>query len=197
MIQLPEDAIRIQEVIWQLKPDVIIETGVAHGGSLIFYANVLQAIGAGEVIGIDIDIRPHNRREIEEHPLSQRIHLIEGDSAAESTLKSVRELVGAKKVMVILDSDHSKRHVYKELEAYRDIVSSGSYIIVTDGVMIELSDVPNGNPAWDIDNPVKAVEEFLKSNTNFVLEEPRWLFNESTLNQAITYWPSAWLKRVS
>jgi cephalosporin hydroxylase len=136
VIQLPEDLIRIQEVIYRVRPDVIIETGVAHGGSLIFYASLFNAMGKGHVIGVDIDIRAHNRAAIEAHELFPFISLIEGSSTDKAIVEAVRHKVpNGQSVMVILDSNHSKAHVAAELEAYADIVTPGSYLVVTDGIM--------------------------------------------------------------
>lgn len=196
IIQHPEDMIRLQEVIYTLKPDVILETGVAHGGSLIFYASLLKCMGKGKVIGADITIRPHNREAIEKHELSSLIHLVEGDSVSEKVLSEVKSLIAPEdKVLVILDSNHSKGHVAKELEAYKNIVTPGSYLVVTDGLMQSLYDVPLGKPEWEKDNPVAAVEDFLATTSEFSLETPPWVFNESALTENITAWPSAWLKR--
>src|SRR5262245_17867108 len=132
VIQLPEDMIRIQEVIFDLQPDVILETGVAHGGSLIYYSSLCKALGRGRVIGIDVKIRPHNRRAIEEHPLADLITLIEGDSTAEETLAQVRRMVRPdERALVVLDSCHTRDHVLKELRAYRTFVPPGSYLVAT------------------------------------------------------------------
>jgi len=196
MIQLPEDVVRIQEVIYEVKPDVIVETGVAHGGSLIFYASLFEAMGSGKVIGVDIEIRPHNRKAIEEHRLSHRISLVEGSSTDPAVLDQVRTLIprGAR-VMVVLDSDHSKKHVRKELEAYADMVSVGSYIVATDGIMGLVNDTPRGQESWIRDNPDEAAREFAAGRGDFKCEQPRWIFNESELNRNVTHWPGAWLKR--
>jgi cephalosporin hydroxylase len=197
IIQHPEDLLRLQEVIVTLRPDVIIETGVAHGGSLIFYASLFKAMGSqGRVVGIDIEIRPHNRIAIENHDLASYISLIVGDSAAPEVVKRVRELVRpGDKVMVILDSSHAKAHVAKELEAYAPLVSVGSYIVATDGIMGLVHDTPRGKPEWVLDNPTQAASEFADRHPDFVLEEPKWRFNESELDRTITAWPGAWLKR--
>lgn len=196
IIQHPEDMIRLQEAIYFLKPDVIVETGVAHGGSLIFSASLLKCMGAGKVVGVDIEIRPHNRQAIEAHELSSMIHLIEGDSVSAGVLDQVKRLIKpTDKVLVILDSNHCKEHVAKEMEAYYPLVSPGSYIVVTDGLMQDLYDVPGGHVEWEQDNPVAAAEEFLESHPEFRLETPAWAFNESGLTNNITAWPSAWIKR--
>lgn len=196
VIQLPEDMIRMQEVIYQLKPDVIVETGVAHGGSLVFYASLMQAIGKGKIIGVDIEIRPHNRQAIEEHPLSHRITLLEGSSTEPEIVSQVKSLIKPDDVvLVILDSDHSYDHVAAELDAYSSLVSRGSYIVATDGIMYDLADVPRGKANWVKDNPTCAAADFAARNTQFVVTQPVWPFNESELLENITHWPGAWLLR--
>lgn len=196
IIQLPEDLIRIQEVIYQVKPDVIVETGIAHGGSLIYYASLFKTMGKGRVIGVDIEIRPHNRKAIENHELYPLITMIEGNAIAAETVEQVKSLIKpGETVMIVLDSCHTKEHVLKELEAYHDLVTSGSYIVATDGIMESLSDVPRGNPEWLHDNPKAAAEEFVKNHPEFILEQPKWIFNESELSNNITHWPGAWLKK--
>lgn len=196
-IQAPEDMIRTQEVFWQVQPTLVIETGVAHGGSLIFSASLLKAMDIpGRVLGIDIDIRPHNRTAIEAHPLSSWITLLEGSSISEEILNQVRTLVRPDdRVLILLDSNHSKAHVAKELEVYHPFVTPGSYIVATDGSMRDLHDVPRGHPEWAWDHPAAAAEEFAAAHPGFVLEQPEWPFNESTLDKNITHWPGAWLKR--
>jgi len=197
VIQLPEDMIRMQEVIYQLQPDVIIETGVAHGGSLVFYASLMQAMDKGRVIGIDIEIRPHNRAAIEAHPLFHRIELVEGSSTDEKIVSDVKSMVKEHEtVLVILDSNHTYQHVFDELEAYADLVPVGSYIVATDGVMQDLSDVPRGELNWGTDNPTRAAADFVKTDGRFEIIQPEWPFNESELTENITHWPGAWLKRV-
>ncbi len=196
IIQLPEDIVRMQEVIYAIKPDVIVETGVAHGGSLVFYAGLCKLIGKGRIIGVDIEIRPHNREAIENHELFPYITLVEGSSTEEKIVQQVKKLVQpGEKTMVILDSCHTKQHVQNELAAYNDIVTPGSYLVVTDGVMQDLYDVPKGTPEWKDDNPQKATEEFLAQHDEFHLEQPPFLFNESDLTERITHWPSAFLKK--
>jgi cephalosporin hydroxylase len=196
MIQLPDDMIRIQEVIYSVKPDVLVETGVAHGGSLVFYASLFKAMGRGRVIGVDIEIRPHNRAAIEAHELKPYITLIEGSSTAPATVDQVKRLIKPEeKVMVVLDSDHSKRHVAGELDAYCGLVAPGSYIVATDGVMRILDDVPRGKPSWKDDNPTTAAAEFAVAHPEFVLEEPPFPFNEGEITERITHWPGAYLRR--
>jgi cephalosporin hydroxylase len=197
VIQLPEDIIRIQEVIYRLKPDLIIETGVAHGGSLVLYASLCKAMGRGRVVGIDIEIRKHNRQAIEAHELAPLIELVEGNSVAAETLSLVRDKIKpGETVLVILDSCHLRAHVLAELEQYSPLVTSGSYIVATDGVMKHVYDSPRGQPAWKTDNPCSAVADFLRSHSDFVLETPTWPFNESPLTANVTHWPQAWLRKV-
>lgn len=196
LIQLPEDIVRIQEVIWSVKPDVIIETGVAHGGSLIFYASLFKALGKGRVVGVDIEIRPHNRKAIEEHALASSITLIEGSSTDAGIVARVREQIRpGEKVLVILDSNHSKAHVAAELVAYAPFVTQGSYIVATDGVMEDLMDVPGGHPSWNDDNPASAAREFAKAHPEFELALPKPPFDDTKVKFTPTYWPSAYLRR--
>jgi cephalosporin hydroxylase len=196
IIQLPEDMVRTQEVIFQLKPDVIIETGVAHGGSLVYYASLCRVIGKGRVIGVDIEIRPHNRQAIETHFLSDLITLIEGDSIASETVQRVQSLIKpGELVIVFLDSCHNKEHVLAELNMYHQLVAPGSYIVATDGIMQSLHDVPRGNPRWIEDNPAQAAAEFVQIHPEFEIMQPVWPFNESDLSRNVTHWPSAWLRR--
>ncbi|CAN5169501.1 CmcI family methyltransferase [soil metagenome] len=196
VIQLPEDMLRMQEVIHRLRPDVIIETGVAHGGSLVFYASLCKAMDKGRVIGIDIEIRQHNRSAIEAHPLAGFITLVEGSSTAPEIIAKARSLVKpGETVLVILDSNHTYAHVADELEAYCDLVTPGSYIVATDGIMFDLADVPRGTAGWTTDNPTFAARDFAAKHPEFVIEQPAWPFNESALQHNITHWPGAWLKR--
>lgn len=196
IIQLPEDLVRIQEVVFEVKPDVIIETGIAHGGSLVFYASLCKAIGKGRVIGVDIEIRPHNRRALENHELIPFITLIEGDSVSPQVIQSVSSTVGPEdSVMVILDSSHHKHHVLKELSAYSALVTPGSYIVATDGITRVLYDVPRGDSAWVWDNPAAAAQEFAREHPEFELAEPKSPFNESALTKSVSHWSEGWLRR--
>jgi cephalosporin hydroxylase len=196
IVQLPEDMIRVQEVIHHLRPDVIVETGVAHGGSLIFYASLCHALGRGRVIGIDIEIRPHNRAAIEAHPLSGYITLIEGGSTEPEVVEQVRQQIGQNEtVLVLLDSCHSKEHVLAELRAYAPLVSPGSYIVATDGIMADVAGNPPARPDWTWDNPQEAVREFVRDRNDFAVEEPEFLFNEGSITERVTYWPSAFIRR--
>jgi cephalosporin hydroxylase len=198
VIQLPEDLLRIQEVVYAIRPDILIETGVAHGGSLVFYASLFKAMNRGRVVGIDIEIRPHNRKAIETHPLASYITLIEGSSIAPEVFDQAKSYVKpGETVMVVLDSCHTKKHVQDELEIYSSLVTPESYIVATDGIMKNLVGAPRSKPDWGTNNPHAAVQEFLKGHPEFILEQPRWFFNESNgLFQNVTYWPGAWLKRL-
>lgn len=196
IIQLPDDMVRIQELIFEIKPDIIIETGVAHGGSLIFYASLLKAMGKGRVIGIDVEIRPHNRLAIESHAMSSAITLLEGSSTDEAVVADVRRLVGSNdKVMVILDSKHTKDHVLAELHAYGPMVSEGSYIVATDGVMEMVPGAPRSGSDWEWNNPRQAALQFAREDSRFSIVEPEWPFNEGTARDRVTYWPDAYLRR--
>jgi cephalosporin hydroxylase len=198
IIQLPEDMIRIQEVVFTIKPDVIIETGIAHGGSLIFYASLCKAMEKGRVIGIDIEIRPHNRKAIEEHFLyKDYIEMVEGSSVDAGIVNRVKSMVKeGETILVLLDSNHTKGHVLKELEAYSPLVSVGSYIVATDGIMELVCGLNRTSPDWKTNNPKAAATEFVKANKSFVIETPPFPFNESTIAEQITYWPSAYIKRI-
>lgn len=172
IIQYPQDMIAMQELIWELKPDLIIETGIAHGGSLIYYASLLELIGKGEVLGIDIDIRKHNRAEIEQHPMYKRITMIEGSSISNETVSAVAEVARDKKtVMVCLDSNHTHEHVLRELELYAPFVTTGSYLVVFDTIVEDLPDeyLP-GRPWKKGDNPKTAVRQFLQANPDFITD---------------------------
>lgn len=170
IIQFPQDMLAMQEIIWQLKPDLIIETGIAHGGSLIFYASLLELIGEnGQVLGIDIDIREHNRVEIEKHPMFKRITMIQGSSIAQEIAKQVYEVAkGKKQILVTLDSNHTHEHVLKELKLYSPLVNKGSYLIVFDTVVEDMPEDFFLNRPWGKgNNPKTAVWEFLKKNDRF------------------------------
>jgi cephalosporin hydroxylase len=198
VIQLPEDMVRMQEVIYRLQPDVIVETGVAHGGSLVLYASLCKAMDKGRVVGVDIEIRPHNRKAIESHALAGLITLIEGSSTAPAIVQQVRQSIRpGETVLVILDSNHTYAHVAAELEAYADLVTPGSYIVSTDGIMFDLADVPRGTAGWVSDNPRDAARDFVLRHPEFAIEQPAWPFCESELTANITHWPGAWLKRLS
>ena len=175
IIQWPADIMATQEVIWRIKPDVIIETGVARGGSMVFLASMLKLIGKGKVIGVDIDIRPHNRKAIEEHPLAEFIELIEGPSTSKRVLNRVSELIKPQDVvMVILDSDHSYDHVLDECRAYSRFVSVGSYLVVADTFVGHLNqdEAPkNRSKLWYKGNePLAARDAFLSESEDFQID---------------------------
>ncbi len=196
ILQLPEDLVRLQEVVYELQPEVIIETGVCGGGSLLFHATLCEALGKGRVIGIDVRIPEETRRGVEAQRLSHRITMIEGDSAAPETAAKVRELVGASApVMAILDSDHSRAHVLRELEAYAPMVTPGSCIVAEDGIMYELADVPGGHAEWSADNPSEAARQFAAAHPEFEIRVPAWKYNRGELRGNVTYWPDGWLWR--
>jgi cephalosporin hydroxylase len=196
VVQLPEDLLRVGEVIHRVQPDLIVECGVAHGGSLVYYASLCEVIGKGRVVGVDVEIRPHNRTAIEQHPMSPLITLIEGSSTDQATLARVAdETRSAATVLVVLDSDHSREHVLAELEGYSEFVTVGSYVIVMDGIMVSVADTPRGDPSWIEDNPVSAVEEFASKHDEFTMEQPEWSFNESALKSNVTYAPQGYLRR--
>ena len=154
VIQLPDDLLRLQEAVYELRPDVIIETGVAHGGSLVFHASLCRLIGRGRVIGVDVAIRPANRQAIEGHALASYITLIEGNSVDPKTVARVKAGVRpGERAFVVLDSDHRRAHVRAELEAYGELVSVGSYLVVADGFMRDLALSPHGRAEWLFDNP--------------------------------------------
>jgi cephalosporin hydroxylase len=196
IIQLPDDMFRIQEVIYRTRPDIVVETGVAHGGSLVFYASVLKAMGGGRVLGIDVEIRPHNRAAIEAHELGEYITLVEGSSIDPQVVSQVAGLISPdQRVLVMLDSNHSRDHVLAELHAYSGMVTPGSYIVAADGIMAELAGAPRSSADWAWNNPRNAVSEFLQTSSEFELEEPPFPFNEGSVTERVTYWPGAFLRR--
>ncbi len=198
LLQLPEDVVRLQEAVYTIQPEVIVETGVCGGGSLLFHATLCEAIGKGRVIGIDVQISAETREAVEAQRVAHRIVMIEGDSAAPETIQKVRDLTGsAAPVMVILDSHHSRAHVLRELEAYAALVTKGSCIIAEDGIMHDLADVPGGYPEWIDDNPAEAARQFAAAHPEFEIRQPAWKFNRGELRNNITYWPDGWLWRIS
>ncbi len=198
IIQYPQDMVAMQELIWTLQPDLIIETGIAHGGSLIFSASMLELNAAcggpqdAEVIGLDIDIRQHNREAIEAHPMFRRISMIEGSSVAPDVVARVRaKAQGRKNVLVCLDSNHTHEHVLAELSAYAPLTSVGSYCVVFDTAVEDLPKVLSGERPWGPgDNPKTAVWEYLKTHPEF--ESDRSIDNKLLISMA----PSGYLKRV-
>jgi len=192
IIQFPQDMIAMQEILWKVQPDLIIETGIAHGGSLIYYASLLELIGKGRVLGIDIDIRAHNRVEIEKHPMAGRIDMIQGSAVDDGVAQEVADRANsAETVLVVLDSNHTHAHVKRELELYAPLVSVGSYCVVFDTVV---EDMPPGSfpdRPWDIgDNPKTALHEYLKETDSFEIDAG---VHQKLL---ITVAPDGYLKRV-
>jgi cephalosporin hydroxylase len=176
IIQMPADIMATQEVVWTTKPDVIIETGVARGGSVLFMASLLEMIGKGKVIGVDIDIRAHNREAIQAHPMSKRVEMIEGGSADDDTLEKVRALIpeGAS-VMVVLDSDHSRDHVLAECRAYAPLITPGCYLVVADTLVGHVSEEnapKKRSKIWFKGNePLSALNDFMFENSDFEVDE--------------------------
>jgi cephalosporin hydroxylase len=190
IIQLPEDIVAMQELIWKVRPDLVIETGVAHGGSLILSASVLELIGDGSVIGVYVEIRKHNRDIIDAHPLRKRIHLIEGSSTDPGVVAEiVRRSKTAKRVLVILDSNHSAAHVAAELEAYAPLVTPDSYLVAMDGAQALVADIPNAKPEWREDHPLTAIRNFLTRHPEFVMDSQFERFG-------VTSSPEGYLRRL-
>ena len=197
VIQLPEDLLRLQEVVWRERPDVIVETGVAHGGSLVFHASLCALMEHGRVIGIDRDIRAPARAALAAHRLAPRITLVEGDSAAPATLTAVRAMIApGERAMVVLDSGHTRAHVRAELEAYAPLLLPGGLFVVCDGIMAALPGAPRAQPDWAWNNPLGAVADFLAAHAEFRAEEPVFPFNEGAVRGRVTYWPRGFLRRV-
>lgn len=202
IIQYPQDIVAFQELVSQVEPSLIIETGIAHGGSLVLSASMLCLLDVMEgldprqsprkVVGVDIDIRPHNRKALDEHPLRFKMELIEGSSIDPEIIQQVRSHAdGVDRVLLSLDSNHTHEHVFAELNAYADLVSVGSYCIVFDTV---IEDLPVGsfpNRPWDKgNNPKTAVHEWLKSHPEFVIDKD--IDNKLLISVA----PDGYLKRV-
>jgi cephalosporin hydroxylase len=174
IIQLPQDILALQEIVWEVRPDVIIETGIAHGGSLILYASLLELLGGdGKVLGIDIDIRDHNRKAIETHPLFKRITLVEGSSIGRDVVEKARSMIQPKDcVLVVLDSNHTHEHVFEELQCYEPMVTKGSYLVVLDTNIEDMPENSFSDRPWDKgNNPRTAVWDFLKINDRFVVDK--------------------------
>jgi cephalosporin hydroxylase len=197
IIQYPQDIVAMQEIIFSVKPDLIIETGIAHGGSLILYASLLELNAAcggpaeASILGVDIDIRTHNKEAIEAHPMSKRIEMIQGSSIATEIVDAVKaKAQGKQRIMVVLDSNHTHEHVLAELEAYAPLVTKGSYCVVFDTVV---EDMPKGSfpdRPWEVgNNPKTAVWEYLKSHDEFEIDK-------SIQNKLlVTVAPDGFLKR--
>lgn len=182
IIQLPGDIVMMQELIWRLRPDVIVECGFAHGGSAILYASILELAGKGIVLGVDVEVRQYNRLAVESHPLAHRIRIIEGSSIEPSTVDRVKAVcAGARTVLVVLDSNHSTAHVRAELEAYQALVTPGSYVVVMDGAQALVAGIPNAKPEWRESHPLAAIEMFLAAHPEFA-EDPRYTRTHVTCN---------------
>jgi cephalosporin hydroxylase len=192
IIQYPQDMVIMQELIWDVKPDLIIETGIAHGGSLIFYASMLELIGKGEILGVDIDIREHNKKAILAHPMAKRIKMLQGSAIDPAIVAQVKDYtIGKQTVMVLFDSNHSHDHVLEELNLYSDLTTVGSYCVVFDTVVEDLSKGKYSDRPWDVgSNPKTAVFEFLKTNNNFIIDKA--IDNKILISVA----PDGYLKRI-
>jgi cephalosporin hydroxylase len=191
IIQVPQDIIAMQELIWQIKPDLIVETGIAHGGSLIFYASILELIGSDScILGIDVDIREHNRVEIEKHPMFKRIVILEGSSVDRNIVNRVYDFAKDKnRILVVLDSNHTHEHVLQELELYSPLVKKDSYIVVFDTVVEDLPNEFFTDRSWGKgNNPKTAVWEFLKKNNRFQIDK------EIEMKALLTVAPDGYLK---
>jgi cephalosporin hydroxylase len=198
VIQFPDDLLRLQELVWRVRPDVIVETGIAHGGSLIFHAGLCTLLGHGRVVGVDIEIRPHNRAAIEAHRLAPLITLIEGSSTDPATVRAVKGAIGpGEKVLLVLDSNHGRDHVLAELEAYSGLVGGGSYIVAMDGhVMEAAAAAPRAASDWATNNPKAAVREFAARHPEFAVVGPPFLFNESPLHAPMSGFRGGVLERI-
>lgn len=172
IIQMPPDIVVLQEIIWENAPQVVIETGIARGGSVILYSSILELLGEGHVVAVDVDIRAHNRQAIEDHPLSRRIRLVEGSSTDEKTFAEVREQVGdAERVMVVLDSDHTHDHVLAELRLYAPLVTSGQFLVVADTLVEEIPEQHHRPRNWGPgNNPKTALDEYLNEDDRFEID---------------------------
>jgi cephalosporin hydroxylase len=191
IIQYPQDMVAMQEILWRVRPDLIVETGIAHGGSLVFYASICELIGHGEVLGIDIDIRAHNRVAIEAHPMARRIRMLQGSSTDEAIVAQVRTQAAGKRTLVVLDSNHTHAHVLAELRAYAPLTSVGSYCVVFDTIVEHLPAGSYPDRPWDVgDNPKTAVAAYLAECADFVVDEA---MDAQTL---ISVAPGGYLRRV-
>jgi cephalosporin hydroxylase len=173
VIQFPQDLLALQEIIWDYRPDLVIETGVAHGGSLVFHASMLELLGGnGRVIGVDVEIRPHNRKAIETHPLYKRIDLVEGSSIDPRTVAQVADLAaGRSRVLVVLDSNHTHEHVLAELRLYSPFVRTGGYVVVFDTIIEDVPAELHAQRPWGPgNNPKTAVHAFLAESGRFVVD---------------------------
>lgn len=192
IIQLPQDMMAMQELIWRIKPDLVIECGIAHGGSILYYASLLELQGHGEVLGIDRDIRAHNREAIEAHPMFKRVSMIEGSSLDPAVAEQVRAAAAGKKVIVVLDSNHTHEHVLEELRLYAPLVSLDSYCVVMDTVVENMPEDAFPDRPWGKgDNPRTAVWAFLEESSDFVID------SEMHNKLLITVAEDGYLRRIS
>jgi len=190
VIQTPEDLVLMQELFFKVQPNFVIETGIAHGGGLIFYASLMELLGKGKVIGVDVNIREHNRKAIEAHPLFKRVEIIEGSSISADTILKIKSRVPMKsKVIVCLDSDHTKSHVLKELELYESIINVGGYFVVFDTISSLLADCGIAGKKYISNSPKEAVSEFLRKNNKFEVDRS---FNKLFVSSS----PDGFLRRV-
>jgi cephalosporin hydroxylase len=192
VIQYPQDMIAMQEILWEVRPDIVVETGIAHGGSLVYYASILELIGSGSVLGIDVDIRPHNREAIEAHPMARRIRMIQGSSVDPAVVAQAREAAQGKRALVVLDSNHTHEHVLAELEAYAPLVSTGSYCVVMDTVVEDMPKSQFPDRPWGPgDNPKTAVWKYLETHQEFAID------TSIQHKLLVTVAPDGYLRRVA
>lgn len=193
IIQYPQDIVALQEIVWELRPDAIVETGIARGGSLILYSSLFEMMGTdGVVVGVDIDIREPNRRAIEGHPLAKRIEMIEGSSIDDEVVRQVAASIeGRRSVMVVLDSNHTHEHVLAELEIYSKFVTPHNYLIVFDTIVEYMPEGTYPDRPWGPgDNPMSAVQEFLGTNPDFEVD------SDLSSKLLITAAPGGYLRRI-
>jgi len=195
ILQLPTDLMVMQEIIWQVKPDYIIETGVAFGGSLVFYASILECLGKGKVLGIDVDPREENMKALEHHPLRHRISVVKGDSVDPQTLDAAKDFVYSfpdpPPILVSLDSNHTHDHVLQELRLYSPLVSVGSYVVVFDTAIEKFAHLIEKDRPWGPgNNPATAVAEFMRGNEEFIVDK------EVEQRAGLTAAPGGWLRRI-
>lgn len=192
IIQFPEDIMMMEELIWKVRPDVIVECGFAHGGSALFYASLMELMGKGIVVGVDVEIRPYNRIAVQNHPMSHRVRMVDGSSIEAGTIAKIKAFVRpGDKVMVLLDSNHSADHVAREIELYKDMVSPGSYLVVMDGAQAYVWDTPGGKPEWVTDNPLTAIEAFMATPE----AQAEFEIDEHFTRLFVTSNPKAYLRR--
>lgn len=193
VIQFAGDMVAIQEILWRVRPEIVVETGIAHGGSLVFSASMLELIAQaggpdGQVIGIDIELRSHNRKALEEHPLAHRMDYLDGSSIDPQIVAQVAGRCAGKRTLVMLDSNHTQEHVRAEMDAYAPLVAEGSYLIVHDGAQAWVPEIPNGKPEWANNHPLNAIEGFLAEHPEFTVDEAATRF-------LITSSPQGYLRR--